>query len=280
MKRKLFGFIMSCAFLFGLSAVSWGAVRPASAPTPANEATEVVCNTTIKWTGTDTTASDDVTYAIYLGTNESAPAYLGSIRTVSQDLTNPTFEYAPPVKLLPLTTYYWKIVTSDAYGNVANSPTWVFITGNTFPDNQYEPYPATDPSPDHGAVYVAKNAVLSWTGKDPNIIGGDTSVKLYYEVRLGTSLADMPIVTSSGKGGTISVNQYVPTSLAANTKYYWQVNSINSYKLRTNGPVWEFTVTHDPWNDPSGGASEGCSAASFAPLSLLLLAPLFLLRRK
>lgn len=83
MKRKLFGFIMSCAFLFGLSAVSWGAVRPASAPTPANEATEVVCNTTIKWTGTDTTASDDVTYAIYLGTNESAPAYLGSIRTVS-----------------------------------------------------------------------------------------------------------------------------------------------------------------------------------------------------
>jgi len=261
------------------AAISWGAVRPASSPAPANEAAEVVCNTTLKWTGSDSVSGDVITYSIYLGTNQTSPTYLGSIYTASADLTNPTFEYAPSLKLLPLTAYYWKIITSDGNGNVANGPTWVFVTGDTFPDNKYEPYPATQPSPADNAQYVAKNAVLSWTGKDPNIEGGNTSVKLYYEVRLGTSPSVMPVVTS-GRAGSISVNQYVPTSLQNNTKYYWQVNSINSYGLRTNGPVWQFTVTHDPSDDPRGGASEGCSAAVFVPWSLALLAPVLFLLRK
>lgn len=49
----------------------------------------------------------------------------------------------------------------------------------------------------------------------------------------------------------------------------------------TTGSVAAFFVAVKPYSEsPSGGGGGGCSALGFAPAALLLLAPLFLLRRR
>jgi hypothetical protein len=85
--------------------------------TPADNATAVSNTAALTWTATDP-EEDDLTFDVYFGTS-ATPAVLATGVT---DLT-----YSPT--LLPVTDYYWRIVSHDPYGGVATSPVWKFTTG-------------------------------------------------------------------------------------------------------------------------------------------------------
>lgn len=90
-----------------------------SNPSPANGDQKQPASITLSWTGGDSDNSDTVTYDVYLGTQKPPPL-------VKKDIAETT--YKPLRPLLPLTTYYWKIVARDSHGFETEGSTWSFKT--------------------------------------------------------------------------------------------------------------------------------------------------------
>ena len=93
-------------------------------PAPANGATNVDTSTVIDWSdATDANAGDRLVYYLYLGTDANPPlVYSGWAST-----------YTPPIALVPLVTYTWKVVTRDSQGGESVSGPWTFTTRNQPP---------------------------------------------------------------------------------------------------------------------------------------------------
>lgn len=91
------------------------------------------------------------------------------------------------------------------------------------------PSQASGPEPIDGASYVNTNADLSWSA------GSDVTS---YDVYFGTS-----------SPGTFQVNQtaatFEPGTMAMDTKYYWRIDTVNSYG-KTTGKVWSLTTVVSP----------------------------------
>jgi hypothetical protein len=135
--------------------------------------------------------------------------------------------------MLPHSTYYWQIISTDNHGVSTTGPIWNFTTLNNPPNT-----PNT-PSPVHQATDIGVTPVLSWVGGDPD---GDS---VTYDVYFGTS-SSPPLVSSNQSGTT-----YIPGTLQFNTLYYWQIVAWDTYGGTTTGPLWEFTTeTNYPPNDP------------------------------
>jgi len=105
--------------------------------------------------------------------------------------------------------------------------------------NQPPSAPST-PSPLEGATSVSLEAILSWTGSDP-----DPEDTLRYTVRFGASLPP-PEVAASQTG-----TNYNPGPLLPNTTYYWQTVATDFHGAQTEGPVWHFRTLNRPPNVPS-----------------------------
>jgi len=103
-----------------------------SSPNPANGATNVPVNSDLSWTGGDPNPGDTVTYDVYFGTSSTPPKVGYNQSAVTYDLG--TLNY--------LTTYYWKIIAWDSYGESTAGSLWVFSTKANNPPVFGTPSPA------------------------------------------------------------------------------------------------------------------------------------------
>ncbi len=87
-----------------------------SSPNPANGATNVPVSNDLSWTGGDPNPGDTVTYDVYFGTSSTPPK-------VEYNQSAVTYN---PGTLNYLTTYYWKIIAWDSYGETTAGALWVF----------------------------------------------------------------------------------------------------------------------------------------------------------
>jgi hypothetical protein len=100
----------------------------------------------------------------------------------------------------------------------------------TFPT---PPGQATNQSPANNSTGQSRTPTLTWT------VGSNTSTQNIY-----LSTSNPPTVVQSGAPNTQTT--YTPgSSLAANTKYYWRIDEINSSGT-TAGVVWNFTTAAAP----------------------------------
>lgn len=94
-------------------------LAPAS-PSPANGATnQTLWRLSLSWSGSDPDSGDTLTYDVYFGITSEPPL-------VRQNLDETT--YSPIQPLLPMTTYYWKIVARDNNGLTTEGEVWHFKT--------------------------------------------------------------------------------------------------------------------------------------------------------
>jgi hypothetical protein len=191
-----------------------------SSPNPADGATGVATNVTLKWT-----AAGATTYDILLDTSDPPTAVASGITTASYT----------PSGLVPGTTYIWQIVAHNSRGT-NQGPQWIFTTAATPAPG----VPAT-PSPAPGATGVSRAPTLTWSA------AGATS----YDIRFGTSNPPPHVFTKTTASYTpvCECSEGVPTPLAYSTTYFWQITARNAGGT-TEGPIWSVTTMANP-NPPS-----------------------------
>jgi hypothetical protein len=89
-----------------------------SSPNPGNAATNVPIYSDLSWTGGDPNPGDTVTYDVYFGTSSTPPKVVNNQSTTTYD----------PGIMNYITTYYWKIIAWDSYGEFTIGPLWSFTT--------------------------------------------------------------------------------------------------------------------------------------------------------
>ena len=97
---------------------------------------------------------------------------------------------------------------------------------NTPPNLPFSPFPAD------GAIVQNLDVDLSWSGGD---LDGDS---VTYDVYLETGDATPDVLVSDDQPGLA----YDPSTLSANTDYYWRIVAKDEHGATTAGPVWEFTT--------------------------------------
>jgi len=112
------------------------------------------------------------------------------------------------------------------------------------PGENHAPNKPSDPQPDSGVTGYGTEAVLHWTGGDPD------SDAVLYDVYFGTA-AQPPRVMAG-----IDSTSHRVTGLAYTTLYRWRIVSRDEHGDSTAGPLWTFetraeTDTNHPPNTPS-----------------------------
>ena len=87
-------------------------------PVPENDGENVKVDTTLQWTCKDPNPIDALSYDVYFGTTESPPKIISNQTSLSFS----------PGDLNYNTTYYWKIVAWDSFGESSPGPIWKFKT--------------------------------------------------------------------------------------------------------------------------------------------------------
>jgi uncharacterized protein YciU (UPF0263 family) len=185
-----------------------------SNPNPIDSATDIELDITLSWNGGDPDPDDIVTYDIYFSDNPSPQLVNNNQSEMTYHTSGLEYE----------TTYYWKIVAWDNHGASTTGPIWSFTTRMNNP-----PYIPSNPSPEDGAVDVEVDAVLSWSGGDPD--PGDI---VTYDVYFGVD--SPPVLVSTGQLET----SYDPGTMIYNTTYYWKIIAYDSHGASTSGPLWSF----------------------------------------
>jgi len=93
-----------------------------SNPLPEDGSTDVGADTSTIWSCNDPNG-DDLTYNVYFGLGQDPPLLLTDY---SDTIYNPG-------KLFNDSTYYWKIVAYDTYGDSTEGPIWLLIPSIRFP---------------------------------------------------------------------------------------------------------------------------------------------------
>jgi hypothetical protein len=208
-------------------------------PRPMNGTTGVISGPWFTFEGCNDPDGDTVTYDIYFGTTNPPPK-------VISNGSSPQYDPGPGEFPEPNTTIYWKFVCWDEHGASAEGPIWHY----TIPPN-YPPYPAKNPNPPDGAEEVPVNAILNWTGWDPN--GWD---ELKYDVYFG--LYDPPTQQTSNQTDPW-FDPYNSGDMSLFEDYYWKIVTWDREEESSIGPVWTFSTGHncsfpDPIIDgPSSG---------------------------
>jgi hypothetical protein len=168
-----------------------------SSPNPANGATNVPVNSDLSWTGGDPNPGDTVTYDVYFGTSSTPPKVGFNQSAVSYD----------PGTLNYLTTYYWKIIAWDSYGESTAGSLWVFSTKANSP-----PVFGT-PSPANGST----GNLLSFTWSIP--INDPDSNTFSWSIQCSNGQ------TNSGTGATNGTKTLSLSGLTLSTTYIVWVNA-------------------------------------------------------
>jgi hypothetical protein len=199
-----------------------------SNPKPWNQSIKVPIDTNLTWTGGDPDG-DPVTYDVYLGKVEQ-----GEPQKVSSNQTNTTYK---PFGLDFFTEYHWRIDAWDKFGYKKEGELWNFKTEANLPPNK-----PGDPHPEDGEVGVPVNAILNWTGSDPN--SGDI---LTYDVWFDT--ANPPRFKAASNRSNLLYDP--PGDMKLFETYYWRIVAWDLEDLKTKGDVWKFTTgLNTPPNPP------------------------------
>ena len=184
-------------------------------PTPSTGLNNVSTDVVLGWEASDP-EQGGLHYDLYLGTSSNPPL-------VASHLTSPS--YTPPT-LAAQTLYYWKVVAFDSDNLSTAGPVWSFTTSVPVP-----PPGPTDPTPVDNAGNQNRSLTLAWSSSA-------ATPPLNYEVHFGTTVTPPVVATIPAQSRT----SYPVDNLALDTRYYWNVVSIGSGGLRTEGPVWSFTT--------------------------------------
>ncbi len=180
--------------------------REASNPAPADGATGVSIALALTWRAGDGSVSHDV----YFGT-DADPLFAGTVTSASFN----------PGVLSPSTEYHWAVDERDSEGVLTPHVTvWSFTTAAP-------PGPAGTPAPADETTDVVINVNPTWSAA-----ANATSYNVYFGTDPGA-----PALVSAGQTGTA----YDAGILAANTTYYWRIDSLGAGGTCT-GAAWSFTT--------------------------------------
>ncbi len=99
-------------------------------PLPLDGATGVDLAVDLQWKSGDPDPNDQVTYRLYLGTEDNPPL-IETLEPLPGDQSTITFNLDI---LEPNTTYYWRVGARDDHGFAVDGPVWSFTTGSEMPD--------------------------------------------------------------------------------------------------------------------------------------------------
>ena len=119
--KKWFYVVFLLVILFTISACAPLLNNPPNKPSnpyPANGASNVPLNVTLKWEASDPDG-DTLKFDLYFGEDTNPPLK-------ESNLTSKSYG---PLELEDGKTYYWKVVAKDPDGKTATSPVWSFSTG-------------------------------------------------------------------------------------------------------------------------------------------------------
>ncbi|HOY67498.1 MAG TPA: Ig-like domain-containing protein [Candidatus Ozemobacteraceae bacterium] len=188
-------------------------------PTPSDQAQDQLPSLLLTWIGGDPDAADQVTYEVWLATGADSLALATETR----------FPLARLEGLALGTTYRWRVVAADQRAGTSIGPTWSFRTAAA-PN-----MPPTDPivrNPASGATGIDTRPQLRWEATDPE------DGALVYDVYFGTG-SPLACIAS----GISDAVLLVPTVLAYETTYRWQVTVRDTEGLTNPNPVtWTFTT--------------------------------------
>ena len=212
--------------------INLGYLASAHSPEPADGSMFTDTWTTLGW-GTGGTAAS---HKLYFGTSledvsaGAESALVGDLTTDSQIVGFAGFP--APEGLKPGTTYYWRVdEVNDAHPDSPwQGKVWSFwvpsVTG-------------FDPVPLDGEAFEDPEVDLSWTP------GMNATLHAVY---FGTEAAE--VENAAGAPPTLGAT-FDPGTLAADTAYYWRVDTFNSAEW-IKGPVWSFSTRPEtpPIADP------------------------------
>ena len=150
------------------------------------------------------------------------------------------------------TQYFWRIDAWDTYGYSTTGPTWTFTTKENPP-----PIIPYNPIPENGSTNIYIDAILSWTGGDPD----DDNVT--YDVYFGSNQNPIKIISNQ------TINYYEPEEMETTTMYYWRIISWDSYNKSSVSPLWNFKTsiyTNNPPDKPNkpNGPTTGKPGISYS----------------
>ncbi|UCC98039.1 MAG: proprotein convertase P-domain-containing protein [Phycisphaerales bacterium] len=212
-------------------------IGEATAPDPADGATDVAADAILGWTAGVNAVSHDV----FLGTTDP-PEFIGNQAETSFD----------PGGLGLTSTYYWQIDEIDADGTRHVGDVWSFSTLSG---------QASQPDPVDGAVVEQRSALLSWTA-------GLSAAS--HDVYISEDVNDVTGGAEAAFAGNLTETSMSADSLVPGTTYYWRVDAVEADPNVVHaGDVWSFSVLTDKANspDPADGAIDVAADAqlSWAP---------------
>lgn len=184
-------------------------------PSPANGATNIAINPTLSWSGGDPDG-DKCYYDVYFEAENPNP------ELVSNNQTGTTYK---PSQLEYNTTYYWKIVSEDTFGEITEGPVWSFTTMG---EPQY--FPDLDCTGTLQWSGVEAGSSVTGTLRVMNV--GDQTSELYWRIEEFPEWGNWTFDPDSGEaltpeagGTTVHVTVIAPPD--AKTEFTGEVKVVN-----------------------------------------------------
>jgi outer membrane protein assembly factor BamB len=175
----------------------------------------------ITWISQDEDDGQNLYYDFYMGKEKD------KLRLVAENLETESYSLSG---LEGGQRYYWKIISKDNFGGMAESDIYSLTTNQP-------PLGPVNPGIKNGSSNVSStNTALSW--EIPENPDNDT---LSYDIFIGTDSKTLKLVASD-----ISEATYKLASLTGNEQYYWQIVTKDEYGEETAGPVWSFKTGFGP----------------------------------
>jgi len=183
---------------------------------PANDSIGVPLTIELDWSATDD-EGEEISYDIFFGTTN--PPELVHTAYTSDSLIIDTLDWQ--------TTFYWKIIAHDIYGNITESSV------NTFSTTTNQAPQITIQQPLNNAINVGLPSDLMWT------IFNDDNDSFSYEIYFGSD-NNPPLIES---GDTVNGNFAITVdTLKLSTSYYWEVTATDQYTNSSTSGIISFTT--------------------------------------
>ncbi|KDN53689.1 fibronectin type III domain-containing protein [Flavobacterium seoulense] len=224
--KKVSLFILSLIILTSCSSVGdeGDTQTPPTIPNLSYPTNNLVCidnSVEFQWAASTDAQKDAISYQLDIATDQAFTKNLTTSKTALLKAT---------VTLEKGKFYYWRVKAIDAKNNASDyTAVYTFFTENQVVVNRL-PFAPEIKTPELSSIISGSTGTLSWTAVDAD------NDALLYDVYLGTSNPPTQKVASNLATASCEVS-----SLAAGTKYYWNVVVKDSKSGTTVGHVWSFT---------------------------------------
>jgi len=203
---------------------------------PSNGATDQSITPTLSWNSSNTAVS----YTLQVATDNAFSNFV-----FNGDVGNVTNKQI--IGLNYLTTYFWRVSATNAYGTSAYSSSRYFSTTGTALQ------PPTLLSPIDGTINQSLAPTLSWNA---------SSRATSYTLQVSTNSSFTSYVYN--QSNLTSSTQQV-TGLSHSTTYYWRVSATNGYGTSEPSSSWSFTTGLPPAAPTLLSPTDGATDQSLTP---------------